>query len=335
MAGEPRVWILSGGRRGDLDQMLALIHAVGWPCEVKDLRFRGPRHPLTARLETPLNPPWPDLAICAEALPSMVARRIRQWSSGSTRIVCLGRPAGSPRDFDLVITTAQYRIAPASNVLELAMPLTGEIADPLPPPPDGPIVLLVGGPAFPDLMNAGIARRLAADAMSYAAGRKRLLHVFTSPRTPQEAVATLERMIVAPHRLTVFGRGENLYLEALAGASEAVVTSDSVSMLSDVLAAARPVSVYRLPQAAGLKWRLGCWLYRHAVEQPQPWLRPVTWLFNTGVIEPAPDRQRLLARLAAEKRMSWFGGQTEPPDISATLRDRDSAARRLRMIMTR
>jgi mitochondrial fission protein ELM1 len=332
MAVDPRVWLLSGGRKGDLDQMLALVEAAGWSFELKELRFRGPLHPLTARLETPLRPPWPDLAICAEALPSMVARRIKNWSSGATRIVCLGRPAGTPGDFDLVITTAQYRIMPAPNVLELAMPLTAAAGTPGHAPADGPVALLAGGPAFPDLMDGAIAQRLAVDAMAYAAAKGRRLHVLTSPRTPPEASAALQRSIVPPHALDVFGRGENRYRAVLAEAAEIVVTSDSASMLADALAAARPVSVYRLPQAEGLKWRLGDWLHRNAVEQPRPILRPVAWLFDAGVIEPAADRQRLFTRLAAEKRIAWFGAPLVAPDGDAARRDLEMATARVRKL---
>jgi hypothetical protein len=39
MDAEPKIWILSRGRKGDLDQMLALARATGWPHEVKSLRF--------------------------------------------------------------------------------------------------------------------------------------------------------------------------------------------------------------------------------------------------------------------------------------------------------
>jgi mitochondrial fission protein ELM1 len=333
MAAEARVWILSGGRKGDLDQMQALMQAAGWPYEVKELSFRGPPHPLLARLETPLSPPWPDLTICAEALPSMTARKIKEWSSGATRIVCLGRPAGSPRDFDLVITTAQYRIAPAANVLEIAMPLTGEAAGALPVPADGPVTLLVGGPAYPDLMDTGIAQRMAADAMAYAAGKNRRLHILTSPRTPPDALIALERAITAPNALTIFGRGESRYRAALAEAAEIVVTSDSISMLADALAACKPVSVYRLPQALGLKWRLGDWLHRNAVEKPQPVLKPAAWLFDVAVIEPAADRQRLFTRLVAERRLGWFGAPLVVPEVNAARRDLDTAVGRLRKLI--
>ena len=105
MTADPKIWILSGGRKGDLDQMLVLARAMGWPYEVKHIA-QG-----TA-------PPWPDLVLCAEAKASVLARRIKRLSAGRTRLVCLGRPAGTARNFDLVITTPQYRIPAAPNVVE-------------------------------------------------------------------------------------------------------------------------------------------------------------------------------------------------------------------------
>ena len=50
MAAEPSVWILSRGRKGDLDQMLALAKATGWRFEIKTLRFAGPEIPLLSKL---------------------------------------------------------------------------------------------------------------------------------------------------------------------------------------------------------------------------------------------------------------------------------------------
>jgi mitochondrial fission protein ELM1 len=334
MAAEPLIWILSRGRKGDLDQMLALAKATGWPCDVKTLRFAGPEIPVLSKLllTEKISPPWPDIVLCAEASPSVIAREIRRLSP-ETRIVCLGRPAGAPENFDLVITTAQYRLPPAANVVELSMPLAAAAEAPL-GRPGGPVALVVGGPAFPDLLDAAAAETLAADALALAARKGTTLDVLTSPRTPPEAIAVLERRITGPHRLGIFGRGANRYREALAGASDIIVTSDSVSMVADALASGRPVSVYPLPQALNFKWKLGSWLYRHAVEARQPLMRPVRWLFDTGVIEVAPDRRKLFARLAAEKRLGWFGEDPPSPQPGAAQRDLATAVESLRRLMT-
>ena len=333
MAADPLIWILSRGRKGDLDQMLALARATGWQYEVKTLRFAGPEIPVLSRLllKDRISPPWPDLVLVAEASPSVIAREIRRLSP-RTRIVCLGRPAGEPGRFDLVLTTAQYRIPAAANVVELSMPLAETNTIPA-AAAGGPLALVVGGPAFPDLLDAPAAERLADEALADAARTGRTLDVVTSPRTPPEAIAVLERRIVAPHRLSVFGRGQNRYREALAQASEIIVTSDSVSMVADALAAAKPVAIYRLPQALNAKWKLGGWLYRNSVEAPQPLMRPVRWLFDSGIAEVAPDRRKLFARLVAEGRIGWFGEAVPPPQPGAARRDLEIAVESLRRLM--
>lgn len=334
MTGDPSIWILSRGRKGDLDQMLALARATGWPYAVKTLRFAGPEIPVLSRLllRDRLSPPWPDLVLCAEASPSVIAREIRRLSP-ATRIVCLGRPAGTPDAFDLVITTAQYRIPAAGNVVELSMPLA-EVTEAGASATPGPIAVAVGGPAFPDLLDAAAAETLASALLAHAAARKTSLDVVTSPRTPPEAIAVLERRITAPHRLAIFGRGENRYRAALAGASEIIVTSDSVSMVADALASGTPVSIYPLPQALNAKWKLGSWLYRAAIELRRPMTGPVRWLFDTGVIEVAPDRRKLFQRLVAEQRLGWFGQAAPPPQPGAARRDLEIAVKSLRQLMT-
>lgn len=335
----PKIWILSRGRKGDLDQMLALAKASGWDYEVKHLRFAGPEIPLLSRLllqngNDVLTPPWPDFVLCAEASPSVIAKAIRRASGGKTRAVCLGRPAGSAAGFDLVITTAQYRIPVAPNVVELSMPLAAEAeATPANMTANGPIALIVGGPAFPDRFDHAAAMDLAADALAYAVKRNTPLAVHTSPRTPKDVAGALARTIIPPHRLHVFGQGPNRYREVLGEASEIVVTSDSVSMVADALAAEKPVSIYPLPLRDDLKLKLGNWLYRNAVEAPKPGFAPLRWLFDIGLIEAAADRRRLFGRLVADKRLAWFDEPLVPPQINAAQADLDAAVAALRSLM--
>jgi mitochondrial fission protein ELM1 len=339
MHAEPSVWILSRGRKGDLDQMLALVRALGWPYQVKQLSFAGPEIPVLSKQllrngSEIFSGPFPDVVLCAEASPSVIAREIRRLSQGRTRAVCLGRPAGSAEGFDLVITTAQYRVPAAPNVVELAMPLAAETASLQVTTPDGPIALLVGGPAFPDLLDEDAAQRLAAGAMAEAVRRGKTLAAVTSPRTPAPAVAVLERSIVPPHSLSIFGRGENRYRRVLAEASAIIVTSDSISMLSDALAAGKPVAVYPLPQSRNLKLAAGEWLHRNAIESPKPGFGLVRRLFDAGLIEAAADRRRLIGRLVAEGRAAWFGADLPVPQPDAAARDLARAADSLRALVS-
>ena len=347
----PKIWLLSQGRRGDLDQMQALAQALAWPTVTKTLAFRGPAIPALAPLllkssaSDPLAPPWPDLIICAEALASVIAQRLRRLSGNRIKLLCLGRPAGSPRHFDLVLTTAQYRLPPAANTVELALPLAGtnarieeqdwslsrfltygesgmaaeteeqrrmERSKPFPH-----IVVMVGGANFPDNLDQAIARQLASDLNTYATQRNGTLHFVTSPRTSRQVTDALLENVPSPHHVHAYGgTADNLYRSIFTSADEIIVTSDSVSMLADALTMGKPVYVYPLPRSRRLIHVVSEWCHRHVLDVTAVplLLRPLAWLFDHGFVETTADRHRLFDRLAAERRIGWFGGL--PPAAS-------------------
>ena len=342
MGAEPDIWILSRGRKGDLDQMVALCEAGGWSYEIKRLSFAGPEVPVLSSLllkdDSHLSPPWPRVVMCAEASASVIAKALKRKSGGAIKAMCVGRPAGATDDFDLVITTPQYRIPAGRNVVELSMPISA--------PPEGAAIapypredirhltaLVVGGSAFPDRLNKEAATTLIADVFAKVKAAKGVLAVHTSPRTSQDVVSTLRQSVGPPHRLHVFGEGDNLYRPLLSAADEIVVTSDSVSMVSDALTSGKPVSIYPLPQLLNLKWRAGEWLYSNAVEKRSAMFAPARWLFDAGIIEAAADRRRLFARLVAQKRATMFGSATVSPQPDAFRRDLKRAVESLRALM--
>jgi mitochondrial fission protein ELM1 len=342
MGAEPDIWILSRGRKGDLDQMVALCEAGGWRYELKRLSFAGPEIPVLSSLllknSGELSAPWPRAVMCAEASASVIAKGLKRKAGGAIGTICIGRPAGTPDAFDLVITTPQYRIPSAQNVVELSMPLTasspGDVTSSYPRDEGHALTaLIVGGPAFPDRLDGDAARTLITSVLGRIRTANGILAVHTSPRTPPDVIAVLAENIKAPHRLHVFGQGENLYRLLLAAADEIVVTSDSVSMVSDALASGKPVSIYPLPQVLNLKWQVGEWLYGNAVEQRAALLAPARWLFDAGIIESAADRRRLFAKLVAEKRASMFGSAPLPPQPDAFRRDLERAVESVRALI--
>jgi uncharacterized protein len=274
--GAKTIWILSHRRIGDLDQMLALARALGWPATVKKISFRLPKLaaiPLLARRlfdparSDPIDPPWPDLVLCAEARASAIARVIQARSEGAVKTVCLGRPAGTPAHFDLVLTTPQYRLAPAANIIELALPLPPEAGrasgadglglDRCPRPV---VAILVGGTSLPERLDRQAAIALARAAVQHAHGGTAVF--ITSPRTDAGAAAALAEAVPAPHVVHLWQRhGDNPYWRVLRQADHVVVTSDSVSMVMDAFAAGKPVSIYRLPQHHTVRNRLVNWLH--------------------------------------------------------------------------
>jgi mitochondrial fission protein ELM1 len=343
MAADPLVWILWRRRKGDLDQMLALVTALGWRHKIKRLSFHGPDVPALANLllnrgSDSLAPPWPDIVLCAEALPSIVARKLKSQSRGAIRAVCIGRPAGTPDAFDLVITTPQYRISQAPNVVELSMPVSMPLAAVARPAYEfsgkGPLItVLVGGSSFPDVLDGRSASQLARDIRLYADKFGGTLAVATSPRTSREVVEALKANISAHHRLHVFGEGGDHYRAALHAADEVIVTSDSVSMVADALDTGKPVSIYPLPRQLNLQWRISEWLYAHAMVKPSPMLAPFKWAFDRGVFEASADRRLLFGKLVARGQVSWFGSPAPTPNPEASRQDMARAVERLRALL--
>jgi hypothetical protein len=331
--------------------MQTLVEALGWPSTVKTLAFRPPAIPALAPflLKTgasdPLDPPWPDLIICAEALCSIVALWLRRKSGGHGKIVCIGRPAGRPDPFDLVLTTAQYRLPPAANIAELALPLSqpreysaDASSNTTAPGPHPHLAVLVGASSSPDKLDTAAARRLAHDLCCYAAARGGTLTLVTSPRTSSDVAKALASPIRPPHQVHIYGQPpEDSYRRIIAHADEIIVTSDSVSMVVDALEAGKSVQVYALPQSRGWQFSFAEWAQRHTLETDEcpMLLRPLAWLFHRGFVEVSADRRRLFDRLTAEGRLQWFGRepsvhalQPEPP----FKRDLDTAVTRVKAL---
>src|SRR5262249_31736120 len=150
----------------------------------------------------------------------------------------------------LVLTTAQYRVPPAPNVVELELPLTLGA----PPPPTASqseataeplIVALVGASSGPDRLDPESAAALA-DALTKRADPMRArLTVVLSPRTKADVGKAISTRLSPPHGVAPYRNGpDNPYWRLIHCANEVVVTSDSVSMLADAIDAGKPVYVY-------------------------------------------------------------------------------------------
>lgn len=318
------IWILWHRRLGDLNQMLELAKALELPYIVKKLAFRKPYYAPLANVtfdashSDPLSGPWPKLVICAEALTSVVARHLKRQSGGQLKIISIARPSGSTRDFDLVLTTAQYRLPAASNIVELHMPLAAE--NMLVPQDLGRIAVLIGATSPPDHLDDAAAQHMVADLVQ----SPKPLDVITSPRTSSSVSAILSEGFKAPHRVYKWQQGaDNPYARLIAEASSVIVTSDSVSMLADALVAGKLVQVYPLPRRLSALQQLVEWFYKAA---------PEAWVFRSGIIEATTDRRVLVERLIAEGYVSWFGTpekSTKPFDRRVDITTAVQAVKRL------
>ncbi len=269
-AAQPRVWAVMCYRAGENSQIRALADALGWPYEVKELRYRSWGYLLdvwrgTTALgivrgrSSPLEPPWPDLIISAAMRNEPVCRWLRQQSGGRARYVHLGKPWAPVARFDLVITVPEYPVPDAPNVLRNSFSLhrvtEASLADAartwaprLADLPRPYIAVLVGGYSGRYALDREKAERLAREASALASERGGSLLVTTSGRTSRAAEDALERAIDVPCRLFRWTRNaaDNPYYGYLALADAIIVTCESATMLAEACATGKPVYMFDL-----------------------------------------------------------------------------------------
>ena len=245
------IWILTHQRVGDLQQMRRLASLLAVPAVEKRLCFRNDALAAIPELAVRLldrkrsdflEPPWPRAIFCAEARAGSIARQIKRQSAGRVPIVCIGRPSGDIADFDLVISTAQFRLPDKPNVLLLPCPLLPPRATSRPSCPTLPRAsrgcprraspFWSAAPAAPTYSTkrrppksgAGCRPKRAVSAARSSFRRS----LRTGPRVDQALAAAID--VPAEVFLWSKQKGPNPYRSFLAAADRFIVTSDSVSM---------------------------------------------------------------------------------------------------------
>jgi mitochondrial fission protein ELM1 len=342
----PRVWVVTGYRAGERAQILALAEALGWPFEVKELDYRlsAARVSLFRRSHlrgfwmersSRLEPPWPDLVITAGMRNEPACRWIRDQSGGHTRLVHIGRPWARLKQFDLVITTPQYRLPERSNVLHNMLTLHRVTAarlreearhwearlEALPQPR---IAVIVGGDSGPTTFGRKAASRLARQASKLARDRGGSLLVTTSARTAPAAIEALAAGIEVPAHVYRWRRNDddNPYFGYLALADAIIATADSISMLTEACATGKPVYMFDPDRTAALDgegedFRLSGLLYR--------------WMMRWGPKRLSRDIGLVHRRLLEEGYAVWLG-DTFPDQTPPPLRDLERALARVRAL---
>ena len=335
------MWVLSSPRAGERTQLFGLAEAMGCPFEIKHIAHRpfgaalellGGEHLHGIDLERSdaLEAPWPDVVLLAHQSNENVARWIRQQSGGRTRLVLLGRPWAPVDEFDLVVTTPQYDLPEAANVLHNPLPLHRVSAERLTQAgakweprvahlPRPYITVLVGGSSGPYVFDDAAAVRLGREVSELARSLGGSVLVSTSARTAPSAVEALFTAIDVPaclHRWSA-GDSQNPYFGFLALADRIVVTADSISMIAEACATGRPVEMFAFGSGAvpmrdhrdadiagthSFTARLRGWLYELYMRLPQ------------GRLNRSRDLRIVHRALLATGRVSWLG---EPPAVSS------------------
>jgi mitochondrial fission protein ELM1 len=279
----PLLWILTGSRVGDNNQMLALADALGLPFEAKTLKynalariafFRGERLAyLTRDSRQILTPPWPDLIIGVGYASVPVSRSIRRRSGGRTRLVQIGNPRTAIDDFDLVIMTPQYSIGESPNVLTLPFPIgnparavavSDEEETWLRAFPRPRRLVAVGGSTRQWKIDNSELDRTIRHLQALRDRNGGSVIAATSRRTTPATRHLLQTRLIGETDALV----ENFprFGVLLARCDEFYVTADSVSMLSEAILTGKPVGM--IPIARSLRGKIGHTLNRRGWNLP-------------------------------------------------------------------
>lgn len=253
---QPRVWALINERTGDNAQVLALVEALGYPFEVKHPRYNFLRR-FSERLRPTLRslrkgsrslfaPPWPDLIVAVGRRSLPAARWVREQSGGATKIVIIGFPRLDPKLVDLVLTTQQYPVPPADNVIVLPLAMSRFSKAPEPDAEERawfadlerPLrILALGGNSNFWRLPPG----LVVEAVRKLQSRPGGLIIAPSRRTPATVLRGV-REIIAPSTRMLDGPKPR-FAVAMGQADEVYVTADSISMISEAITLGKPTGI--------------------------------------------------------------------------------------------
>ena len=262
------VWYMTTGEPGTHGQARGLAHALSAHSEERLIRVSRLWSLLppalfklsllgVSRIGGRLEPPWPDVLISCGRRSALAAMAVRRRSRAPMVTVHIQRP-GDPAAFDVVVAMAHDDLAGA-NVLRIdtalhsvratALAEAAAVSDRrlagLPRPWIG---VLLGGSTRHASFTVGDARRLADDLADLRDDNGGSLLITPSRRTPAAVVDVLNvRYADDPTVFLWAGNPPNPYVPILASADQLVVTSDSISMLSEALATKARVWVFNVP----------------------------------------------------------------------------------------
>jgi uncharacterized protein len=318
-----KIWLLSGGRLGDLKLMESVANTLGWAYEVKPLKFRkGLRAAsfvssglsLEPGSENPFKAETPDLVLCAEAPTASLAADARK-SGKDFKLVSLARPRNQYEQFDLIIAPPQYPLPAQKNIVRIPfsphilpdldagrarLEATHRVSE-MSHPVTG---FLVGGTSRPDILDTATARKLCAQLADRKKNLGGSVLIITSPRTGKDVEDALDRHKPEGSLLLRWRQGEpSHYVGVLSVADEFVVTNDSVSMTIEALLTGKNVFLIDLKRKKGMTDHL-----LGALEKTGPGRK----LLDAGLMRRRAEREQLFTSLKQKYRLFDFSASTRP-----------------------
>lgn len=259
----PVTWIITEGLIGTENQCLGIAEALGLEPIIKRIKLNEPWKTLSPYFgfETgkafsddgdAIIAPWPDLVIASGRKSIAASRYIKRQSGGRTVIVQVQDTRLRRSEFDLLVVPEHDPAAHLSAkniVVTAATPnrITAEKLETarqtfpqfsaLPAPRIG---VLIGGTAGKQVLTEEMVRSLARQLKSLDAQGYGLM-ITTSRRTGEANKQILINDLKDTQAYIWDGTGDNPYFGFLAWADALIVTSESMSMLSEAATTGKPV----------------------------------------------------------------------------------------------
>lgn len=260
-------WVITDGKPGMENQCVGLAEALGLTPLIKRVRLRAPWKQLSPSLlrignQWSLDPagdrldgPLPDILIATGRHSVSSSLAVRRMSGGRTFRIQIQDPGIPPGNFDVVVVPRHDRLR-GPNVLvtkgSLHKVTPVKLAEAaarfrrLAAWPHPRIAVLIGGDNGVYKLTPAITERVADGLAAVARDHGAALMVTPSRRTGAGNEAILREKLADLPGEVWDGSGENPYFGYLAHADAVVVTCDSVNMVCEACATAKPVYVIDL-----------------------------------------------------------------------------------------
>lgn len=258
-------WVLTDGKAGDEVQCLGVAERLGLRPTIRHVRPRpavawampyGPIDPKDAphRKDSPIAPPFPDLAIASGRRAVAYLRAVKRASGGHSFTVFLKDPRIGAGAADLIWVPEHDRLRAKNVLVTLTSPhrlspdrlAAARVAPPaaLAALPAPRVAVLLGGTSKDFSFTDADCTRFIENLWTLA-GDGASLMVTSSRRTPPALAEAVARLVRETQGFYWDGAGENPYLPMLAIADAVLVTADSVNMMGEAAATHAPVMLFQ------------------------------------------------------------------------------------------
>lgn len=268
MGGTISTWIVTEGLTGTENQCLGIAEALGVDPVVKRIQLNEPWKSLSPYLgfEThatfnnngdDIAPPWPDLVISSGRKSIAAARYIKKQSGGKTFVAHIQDPRFRRDDFDLLIVPAHDPARGRNILVTTATPnrisseklsAAKERFSFLANLPSPRLAVLIGGTAGNQILTPDMVKDIARQ-LRLLIDQGYGLMITTSRRTGDENRKILQDSLKGPQVYFWNNMDENPYFGLLAWADAIIVTSESMSMVSEAATTGKPVYTINLDGA--------------------------------------------------------------------------------------